>query len=400
MGLRSAFFWGLAALGVFAGLAWGFWPRPLPVDLAPVVRGPLAVFVAGEGRTRVRDVYVVSAPVAGMMRRIGVEVGDTVTAGHTILAIIEPADPAFLDRRSRTQAEAGIRAAEAALALAEAELARSTAGRDFAAAELARAEALAEQSVASRRALERAGMELRTARAIVATAEAAIRVRRSELDSARAALIAPSNAAGIGGNDCCVEIRAPVDGRVLTLIEKSEKAVAAGVRLAEVGDPMRLEVVADLRSGDAVRVAAGAPAVLRRWGGGGDLPARVRRVEPSGVTKVSALGIEEQRVDVVLDLEGSDVPERLGHGYEVDVAITVDRRSDTLKVPVSALFRVGDDWCVFVAGNRAQLRRVEIGLRNESEAEVAGLREGDRVIVYPSDQVEDGARIRARAPAR
>lgn len=397
MGRRSIAFWGFAAIVVAGGIAWGLWPRPLPVDTGAVERGPLVVTVKGEGKTRVRDMYVVAAPVAGLMRRIELATGDSVTANSTILVTIVAADPTILDARARAQAEAGIRAAEAALSLAEAELVRAVAGRDFAIAEMNRTKALVDSAAASQRALERATMDLRTARAIVATAEAAVRVQRSELDTARAALNAPGRLSD-AAMECCVSVRAPVSGRVLRLIEQSEKPVTAGTPLIELGDPARLEIVVDLLSRDVMRLYPGAAAVVRRWGGAVDLAARVRRIDPAATTKVSALGIEEQRVDAVLDIL---TPENewtgLGHGYQVDVEIVSESRADVLKVPVSALFRSGTDWAVFTARDRARLQRVEIGLRTDRDAEVlAGLSAGDRVVLYPSDKVRNGLRIHGR----
>lgn len=406
--MRTAWRRGLVAAGavvlIAAGLGYAFQPRPVPADLATVDRGQLLVTVDEEGRTRVRDVYVVSTPVAGRVLRIQAEAGDVVEAGQTRLATVEPSEPSFLDIRRRRQAEAEIKAAEATLSLANAELARAQAELDFARSDLARAQPLAARGAISVRELERYQLEVRTRQAQVRTAEATVRVRASELETARAMLISPDQKVARKADDaasCCVDIRAPVNGRVLKVMQKSEAVVAAGTPLLEIGNLDDLEVVVDLLSSDAVRVQPSTDVLIERWGGGDLLHGRVRRVEPYGYTKVSALGIEEQRVDVIIDFTGQ--PEEwqsLGHGYRVEARIVVWRGEDVLRVPVSALFRQGGDWVTYVvdADNRARLRRVSVGHRNAEYAEIAaGLEEGERVVVYPSDRVIDGARVTARA---
>ncbi len=385
------------AAAVIAGLVYAFWPQPVPVDIAAIKRGELVVTIDGDGRTRVREVYVVSAPVPGRLLRIERHVGDVVTADETVLAAIQPTDPAFLDRRARAQAESLEKAAKAAYALAEAELARAIAELDFAQAELVRAERLAERGNISQRDLDRAKLTVRTAKAAVATAEATVEMRRFELEVARAGLIEPGRSEGASdGQLCCVDVFSPVDGRVLRVMHESETVVAAGTPLVEVGDARDLEVVVDLLSSDAVRVAEGAPVVIEDWGGRTALAGRVRHVEPTGFTKVSALGIEEQRVNVLIDF--TDPPEQwqnLGHGYRIEAHIVVWRGEDILILPLGALFRDGERWTVFVAdGGRAHLRHVEIDHGNGREAQItAGLSEGERVILHPSDLIADGVRI-------
>lgn len=391
----------LAGLLAMAGLVYAFWPQPVPVDIAPVGRGELRVTIGGEGRTRVREIYVVSAPTSGYLRRIERHVGDPVGARDTVLATIQPTDPTFLDRRARAQAEASVKAAQAAFALAEAERARAEAELDFARAELRRSEELARRNTISQSDLDRARLRMRTQEAALATADATVTMRRYELETARAALIEPGEAVGVDeGSLCCVDVRSPVNGQILRLIHESEGVVAAGEPLLEIGDPRDLEIVVDLLSSDAVRVGVDAAVLIEDWGGASTLAGRVRRVEPYGFTKLSALGIEEQRVNVIIDLE--DPPDRwrsLGHGFRVDARIVVWSDADVLKLPLGALFREGDDWAVFVTENgRARLRRVKISHINNREAEIVeGLREGEAVILYPGDRIADGARVDRRS---
>ncbi len=390
---------GLILLVVAAALVYAFLPQPVPVDLAVIETAPLQVTIDEEGRTRVKEVYVVSAPLSGHVKRIERDVGDPVVAEMTLLATIEPSDPTFLDVRSRTQAEAEVKAAEAAKALADAELVRAQAELDFALLELDRARRLVAREHLSQQALDRAEMDARTRQAVVKTANANLQVKLFELEMARAQLINPGRAAG-GSDACdCVDVVAPVNGRVLRLIQESETVVQAGAPLLEIGDPQDLEVVIELLSTDAVQVAAGAQVFIEDWGGGKTLAGKVRRVEPFGFTKISALGIEEQRVKVIVDF--TDPPDQwrpLGHGYRIEARILVWQAEDLLQVPLSALFREGDDWAVFVEEEgRARLRKVSVGQRNSEAAQLLdGLSAGDAVVVHPSDRVLDGVRLERR----
>jgi HlyD family secretion protein len=389
---------GMIAAGVIvAALVQAFRPQPLPVDLAEISRGPLHVNVEAEGQTRVADVYVVSAPLAGRMQRIEVQAGDRVVAGETILASIRPTASVFLDVRSRRQAETSVQTARAAMNLGSAERDRARAELHYAKSELARAETLARQGNVPVRTLDRARLSLRTARAALNTARASLAVRQSELDTAEAALIDPL-AIG-GGTDCCIALKAPVDGQVLRLLQESEQVVAAGTPLVEIGNPRDLEVVVDLLSSDAVRVEVGAATEIVGWGGAHPLPARVRRIEPFGFTKVSALGIEEQRVNLIIDFTGpAESRARLGHGYRVEARISLWHGENVLRVPVGALFREGNDWAVFLASDgAAHLQIIELGRRNRRQAEVtAGLEPGAWVILHPSDRISEGSTVAAR----
>jgi HlyD family secretion protein len=390
------------AVIVLGVIALAFMPQAVPADLAEVRRGALAVTVNEEGRTRVRDIYTVSAPVGGRLLRIRSDVGDPVTERVTVVATIQPTDPSFLDARSLGQAEALAKAAEAARTLAEADVARAQAELDFAQSEYRRAKSLAAKGTVSQARLDKARLDMRTRAAALDEAKAAFKMRDFELENARALLIQPGEADGEvepGALGCCVPVRAPITGRVLRIMQESEAIVLPGAPLIEVGDAADLEIVVDLLSEDAVRVSEGDRVLIEDWGGPQDLNGTVMRVEPFGFTKVSALGIEEQRVNVIIDFE--DPPEawsELGHGYRLDTRIFVWEAEDVLKLPVSALFREGDAWVVFrEADGEAVLTPVEIGRRNALEAEVvAGLEAGDRVVVHPSDRVVDGVSLEAR----
>ncbi len=398
--LRRGFWFALIAAIMLAGLVYAFWPQPVQVDLATIGRGPMVVTIDGEGRTRVREIYLVSAPVPGRVQRIESHAGDEVAAGKTLLATVRPNDPAFLDRRAQAQAEASVKAAEAGFALSEAERAHARAELEFARAELSRSRKLAARGNLSQRNLDRAVLAERKAKAALATTEAGLTMRGYELETARAALIQPgSGETRVDGGICCVEVFSPVDGQVLRVLHESESVVAAGTPLLEIGDPGDIEIVADLLSSDAVRIAEGSPVSIEDWGGGRTLDGRVRRVEPSGFTKLSALGIEEQRVNVIVDfVQQRERRVRLGHGYRVEVKIVVWSGVDVVRLPLGALFRSGADWAVFaVVDGVAVMRVVRIGHRNRRAAEIiGGLAEGDLVVLHPSDQIDDGVRVAAR----
>jgi len=396
---RRLWFWLPAFIALAGVLAWLFRPQPVTVDLATVARGPLQVSVSDDGETRVRDMFVVSAPLAGHMRRIELEAGDSVVAGETIVARIEPSDPSFLDRRSEAEVRAGIRASEAARVHAAAELRRAQAERDFAVTELKRYEGLAANRTISQNDLESARRRARTAEAAVDEAVAGLRVSESELEQAKARLMAPSKSADRRADCDCVTVRSPVSGNVLQVLAESEGIVASGTPLVEIGDPGKLEVVTDLLSTEAVKVRTGQRTLIERWGGDNALEGVVRRVEPYGFTKVSALGVEEQRVKVVIDItDPADRWRNLGHGYRVEPRIVLWEANDVLKVPLSALFRQGTEWAVFVnRDGRARAQAVVVGHRNGIDAEVLkGLAAGDVVVVHPSDRVGDGARLEPR----
>ena len=394
---------GAVSIVVIGLLALSMAPRPVPADMALLERGELLVTVDDEGETRLIDAYVVSAPVAGRVLRIEIEVGDEIRGGDTVLATFEPSDPAMLDMRSRSEAESEVRAAEAATGLAFAERDRAKAEMDFALAELERAEPLAQRGTISEAALDRARLEVQRATAAFNTAAANVNVRQSNLELARARLMTATDVeqGRANGEDArfVIPVRAPVDGRVMRLIQESEAVVGAGTPILEVGNPAELEIVVDLLSSDAVKVSPGDRVIIEEWGGADDLAGEVRRVEPFGFTKISALGIEEQRVNTIIDFTSPrEAWTALGHGYRVELRVVIEERAEVLRLPIPALFRSGDDWSVFVNDDgRARLQTVDLGLRNTLYAEVrGGLEEGDEVILHPSDRVTDGVKLRAR----
>lgn len=370
-------------------------PKPVPADFSAAVRGPLRVTIDEEGETRVRNRFVISAPVAGRVLRLELEPGDSVRAGATVLATFQPQAPVLLDARSRAEAEARVKAAEAALGLARAERDRRQAELDFARAELERMRRLAGEEVVSREAFESTELREKTAEKALRVAEFSIKSAEQDLAAARASLV--QNSPGVAGVP--IVIHSPVDGVVLKRLRESEAVVLAGEPLVEVADPADLEIVSDLLSTDAVKVRAGQKVLIEQWGGDHALEGNVRRVEPSGFTKISALGVEEQRVNVIVDFTDPRAAwQALGDGFRVEIRVVVWERDDVVKVPVASLFRQGEDWAVFtVTEDRAGLQKIEIGERNDLEAEVvSGLAEGEKVIVHPSDKVADGVGVVAR----
>jgi HlyD family secretion protein len=388
----------LAAGAALAALTWFGWPRPIAVDLATADARPLTVTVDEEGKTRIRHIYTVSAPVAGKVLRTSRHVGDEVIADESIVAVMEPTRPAFHDARTHEELQGALAAAEAAVRLAEAEVRRTEAALDFSRSELRRAQALIKTEAISPKALDKAKFEVETNEAALASAKAQLEVRRSERASVAARLTGPGEAEDPQAATCCIQMRAPVSGRVLSLPQESERVVPPGTPLIEIGDPRDLEIVAELLSADAVQIKPGAFVLVEGWGGPA-LAGRVTRVDPAGFMKVSALGIEEQRVRTVIDL--TDPPEAwsaLGHDFRVVVRITVWSSDAALAIPVGALFRQSEKWAVFVVEDgRAKVRVVEIGRRNNSFAQVlSGLNQGERVVLHPSDRVRDGVAVMAR----
>jgi HlyD family secretion protein len=398
---------GLLTALIVGGAVWLAWPRPVPVDIATVAKGPLRVTVDDEGKTRVRHIYTVSAPIAGKALRISnpdnkhgmsLHVGDEVKANETVVAIMQPTIPTFIDVRSREELQAAVAAADAAITLAEAEIRRIEVALQFSRDELLRAQALSRSATISAKALEKAQLDVATNEAALASAKAQLGVRRSERTAIGARLMDPASAAAPNNPNCCIQILAPVTGRVLRIVQDSEAAVPAGAPLIEIGNPLDLEVIADLLSTDAVKIAPGSSVQLDGWGGEA-LKGRVVRVDPAGFLKVSALGIEEQRVRTTIDFaEPSEAWSRLGHDYRVIVHVQIWSADDVPTVPVGALFRVGSDWAVYaVKDGRAQTTVVKIGHRNAQAAEVvSGLADGTRVVLHPSDRVRDGTAVAQR----
>lgn len=381
------------AAALILGLSvWAFLPRPVAVELAEVAPRTIDVFVEEEGEARILEVYTVSANISGKLRRISLHAGDPVIAGESVVASIGPAAPALLDARARAVAEASVAAAQAAVDLAKAQKIQADATLDFMNGDADRARALYERSAISERVLDNAILAQKTALAATESAMATLAVRERELDSALA-ILNGGNPSGVAS--CCVDLVAPVSGRVLRVLTESEQVVQAGTPILEIGNPSNLEVVVDLLSRDAVHVTEGAQARITAWGGT-DILARVRRVEPIAETSISALGIDERRVKVSLDLLGNPAQwHQLGHGFRVVVQIELWRGEDVLSIPVGALFRNGPDWATYVVRDRrAKLQVISIGERNQTQAHLLeGLMSGDKVILHPSDQIADGTRV-------
>lgn len=385
-----------AAVLIVAGFVYALREKPQPVDVGTVSRGPMKVTISQEGVTRVRDVYAVSSPIAGHLARTLLEEGDRVKADITVVAAIHPLEPPLIDSRSQAELTAARDAARAAVSMAEIDHRRIQSDLDLARKTLDRSILLAKTDIIPESTLQKAHTDVEMLGAQVESARAAIELRKAELASADARLTQPGGSAASYSRGCCINLTAPVDGVVLNVYAKSEQPVAIGTKIADIGDPDDIEIAVDLLSSDAVRVAPGSKAEIVDWGGDRGLPAIVRRIDPAGFTKVSALGIEEQRVNLVLTLQNSDP--RLGHGFRVYVRLTLWESEDSLRVPIAALFRRAKLWNLFVIRDgRARQVDVEIGHMNDEHAEVlAGLEEGDIVIVHPSDILSDGSLVEAR----
>jgi HlyD family secretion protein len=392
---------------ILGGALWLAWPPPVGVDLVAATRGPMEVTVDDDGKTEVQHVYTVSAPVAGKVLRISHptggravsrHVGDRVVADETVVAVMQPAVPGFIDARSREQLQAELAAAVAAVNKGEADVRKFEAQLAFSRVELKRAEALQRTRNITEEAIDKARLDVESNEATLLSAKAQLELLRAVRASFEARLRDPATASLPGDGSCCIQIRAPVSGQILKIVQESEAVVPAGAPLLEIGDPNDLQVVADLLSSDAVQVRPGAAVRIDGWGGPA-LQGRVRRVDPAGFLKVSALGVEEQRVRVTVDFLGPpDTSSRLGHDFRVIVHVTVWKSDDVLTVPTGALFRKGENWAVFaIRDGRARTTGVQVGHRNNRQSEIlSGLTEGDVVVVHPSDRIAEGARVAAR----
>ena len=382
----------IGATATVAVSAWLLGPAPVRVEAVPASRGALLVTVDEEGETRVRDRYLITAPLAGRLQRIALEPGDAVAEG----AIVAQMNPRPLDPRLHAEAAARLEAAAAAAREAAARVAAARAALAQARREAARARELGATGIVAREAIERAALDETTRARQLDAALYAERAAAHRIEGARAALLAPGATSTLTvcaeQAEACVALRAPVAGRVLRVLEENERVVELGTPLLEIGDPHALEIVIDVLSRDAVQVAPGAPVRVQDWGGDRALDARVRLVEPSGFTKVSALGVEEQRVNVIADL--LEAPAALGDGYRLEARI-VTWEGTALKIPATALFRDGDGWSVFVVERgRARRRAVRVGRMGALEVEAAGgLAEGELVVRHPNDLLEDGTRV-------
>jgi HlyD family secretion protein len=382
---------------VVLAIAYGFLPKPVPVDVASASRGPMRVTVEEEGKTRVKDRFVISAPVAGFLRRITLEIGDPVNKGQKV-AVLEPLRSTVLDPRSRAEAEAGVAAARAALEAAKENARAATADAEYSRERGPRMKKLAEGGYISKDDLEQVQAAAKKAEAILLAAEAAVSAAEADLERTRSVL--RHSAAGTNGSpNETVVVRAPVGGKVLRLHRESEGVVNSGDPLLDIGSPAGLEVRVEVLSADAVKIKTGMPVHFDRWGGDQPLEGAVRVVEPAGFTKVSSLGVEEQRVNVIVAFTSPDGTwQRLGDGYRLDASFIIWESKNVLQVPASALFRSGKGWAVFtVQNNRARQRLVEVGHHNGLAAEiVTGITEGEVVINHPDESIKDSVRVSPR----
>ncbi len=403
--------WITAALGMLtlgAALVWAFAPRPLPVETAAVVQGPFEAHIEEEGKTLLAERYVVTAPLAGQLARITLKEGDAVAAGAAVAALA-PVLPAMLDERSRRELQARQQVAEAATQRAATRIARAEVGVEQAQMELRRAEPLSQQGFIAPTRLDTDRLALRAAQQELAAAQAERHMARHELEQARAALGATRAAGGpkraAGGGTGGLVLRAPVAGQVLRVLQGSEGTVAMGTPLLELGDTARLEVVAELLTSDALAAQPGSRVVIDRWGGPSLLQGRLLRIEPGAFTKVSALGVEEQRVRVHIGITSPrELWQRLGDGYRVGVRIVVLEQAQALQVPASAVFPLPHaehaGHAVFaVDGGRARRVAVQVRAHNAGTAWIAdGLAPGTAVVVYPPTALQDGQRVALRRP--
>ena len=384
----------LFAAGVVSLVVWGFWPKPVLVESAPVVRGPLTVRVSEEGKTRIRNRYVVAAPVAGKMRRVGFKAGDTIKAGDTVLTSIDPAASPLLDKRAREQAEAAVAMHEAAGKQAAESLEAAKAALKLAESERDRVRAVRGTATLSQSERDRAEGEASIKAAEVRSIEFAIQVNNYRLAQAKAALGRTEGP----GSESPVEVRSPVSGSILKVMQESESVVIPGHPIAEIGDPTDIEIEAEILSRDAVTIEPGDEVSIEQWGGEKPLVGRVRRIEPAGFTKISALGVEEQRVIVLCDLVNPpETARRLGDRYRVEVRVAVWHNPDVLLAPAGALFREGNQWKTFIYQNgRAVSRTVTAGHTDGHQTEILdGLAAGDQLLLHPPDTVKDGTSVTA-----
>ena len=364
-------------------------PKPVAVDVAQITRGPMMVTVEEEGETRIHDHFIISAPVAGRLLRIELDAGDSVQAGQVVARIV----PAPIEPRQRAELVAQLDAALAATREAQAQAERAQSEYEQASRDRSRSEQLVASGVISREAFEQSQTKETTAKKALEAARERLDAAKAQEAAGKARLLEAERG---GTSEAVVLVKSPLKGKVLRLLQQSERVVTPGTPLLDLGYSPQLEVVTDVLSTEAVKVHAGDPVLLEGWGGAKPIRARVRLVEPSGFTKISALGIEEQRVNVVIDFV--DPPGPLGDGYRVEARIIVWQADDVRKLPASALFRHGNAWSVFTVENgRARLREVQIGHRNASEAEVlGGIDAGRPVILHPTNEIREGIRVQSR----
>lgn len=384
----------VSAIAITLLLAWGFWPQPVLVETNPVIRAPLTITIEEEGRTRVMDRYVIAAPVDGVTCRVQLNVGDAVTQGQVLLSIT-PLESQVLDARSRAHAVAKVDAAKSALRAAEERAHAAAATAQLASNDLKRMQPLMEKNVISKDAYDKAMTAANTAAASKRSADFSVDVARYELDAAKSVLEFGTGKSQQSADR--VPVRAPITGKILKLAHECAGPVRTGEALLEVGDPAALEIEVDVLSADAVKIKPGMKVLFDRWGGEQPLEGKVRIIEPVGFTKVSALGVEEQRVLIISDFTSpAEQWQRLGDGYRVEARFILWHEDQVLQVPASSLFRYNNGWAVFVVENKQAKRRiVKVGQRNGLIAQILeGANEGERVVNHPSDNVEDGVSVK------
>lgn len=394
---RRRLTWLLVLLLIIVALAYGFRPQPRMVDTASTVLGPMRVSVEEEGKTRVIDRYDVDAPVAGTTCRVDLEVGDSVSKGQ-VLTTLKPLESQALDPRSWAEAEARVAAAESALHAAEQNSTSAAAEWDLAKKELSRLQPLFAKGLVTQGQLDQAAAKVQTTRASSRSALFSVDVARHELEAARTALSYTGDK-GRENPEANVQVYSPIDGRILAIHQECEGVVAAGQPLLVVGDIRSLEIETDVLSEDAVRIKPGMRVEFHRWGGEKPLLGRVRTVEPVGFTKISALGVEEQRVLVISDITSDPAEwQELGDGYRVESEFILWESDDVLQIPASALFRFNNGWALFVMKDGTAVRReVKVGKRNGLSAQILeGLDEGQKVITHPDNAIDDGVSVKPR----
>jgi HlyD family secretion protein len=376
-------------------LIYGFLPKTQEVDIASVTSGPLQITIEEEGRTRLKDRFTISAPTAGSMRRVNVKVGDPIKKGQ-ILAVLEPLQSQSLDPRSRATAQAAVSSAESALKATLEREKVATADADYLEQRRKRLKVLYDKGSIAGDQFDQINTEAHKAKALQLSAAAEVHVAESEVRRAKVAL---QNFSAVKGQGNAVEVTSPENGSVFRVYRESEGAVNVGEPLMDIGDAANLEVLVEVLSSDAVKIKKGTDVLFKRWGNDEPLTGKVRLVEPAGFTKISSLGVEEQRVLVIVDI--TSPPERwnvLGDGFRMEAHFIIWEGENILQIPASALFRVGKDWAVFVdERGKARKRVVEIGQRNGLAAQIiSGLKENEKVLAYPDDTINEGTKIRSR----
>lgn len=393
--LRKLFPW-IICIAVVGAVVYGLKPKPLVVETAEVKRGPLVVSVIEEGKTRIRHRHIVSPPISGYLRRVELRAGAPIVRGETLLAVIQASTSNFLDPRTKAEAEARIKTAEAIRETRQADLDRTSAALELAEKQLERQEKLLKTGASAMQEYDIAAAEAQVRQREKNAAEFAVRAAASDVDVARAALLqaqAPS-----ADQAKPIEIIAPIDGFVLNVYEESARPVTPGMPIMEVGDPNDLEAEIELLSSDAVGVAPGADVLIEQWGGENPLRGKVSVVEPGGFTKISSLGVEEQRVKVRVDfLDPIPAGHTFGDRYRVEARIVTWKGDDVLQIPTGALFRKGNQWMTYVEeGGISKEVKVSIGKNSGVSAQVLeGVQPGQKVILHPPDKVKEGAKVTA-----